>query len=128
MQLGSAGIELLSPFAELPLRHLTPTAPVEVRYRSRPLRYADGNIFAAIELALERTSVRRLAPPAHAVPLAVRWSGPRASRMPSVLGLAPHGLYAGHRFFGLARGPWCYLAYNLPHAPVTLLEAVDRIC
>jgi hypothetical protein len=47
-------MRLLGPLARLPLRDQAPTTPVEVRYRSRVLRYADGNIFAALELALER--------------------------------------------------------------------------
>lgn len=128
MRLRSAGIALVSPFATLPLRHLAPTAPVEVRYRSRVLRYANGNIFAALELALERPSERRPSAPANAIRLAVRWSGPRASRMPSVVEFAPRGVYTAHRYFRLARGPWCYLAGNLPHASATLIEATNRVC
>lgn len=56
-RIGVDGARLLVPVAKLPLRHKQPTAPVAVRYRSRLLRYADGNIFAAIELALERSSI-----------------------------------------------------------------------
>lgn len=128
MRLRSAGIALLSPFAKLPLRHLAPTTPVEVRYASRVLRYANGNILAAIELALERRGEKRASAPPHAIRLAVRWSGPLAARMPAVLDLAPSGVYASKRYFGLSRGPWCYLAANLPHASAGLIEATGRIC
>src|SRR5256886_9048192 len=47
-RLSANGVTLLSPFVSLPLRHLAPTAPVAVRYRSRLLRHANGNIFAAL--------------------------------------------------------------------------------
>jgi hypothetical protein len=128
MRLGAAGISLLSPLTKLPLRHQRPTMPVEVRYRSRPLRYANGNIFAALELALEQRSVGQASPPPHAIRLAVRWKGPRAAHMPSVVWLAPHGVYTSHRFSTLPRGTWCYLGTNLPHASASLIEAINRIC
>jgi hypothetical protein len=129
MRLETAGIDVLSPFARLPLRHLAPTTPVELRYRSRLLHHVGSdNVLAAVELALERTPVRRPSPPAHGIRLGVRWSGPRAARMPPVVELAPHGVYAARRFFKLTRGPWCYLAYNLPQASATLIESTDRIC
>lgn len=129
MRLGSAGSELLSPFSRLPLRHQRPTTPVEMRYHSRLLRhFGNDNVLPAIELALERTSVRSPSPPHFGVRLTLRWTGPRASLMPSVVRLAPHGVYASHRFFALARGPWCYLVGNLPDASASLLEAETRAC
>jgi hypothetical protein len=127
-RLGTAGVRLLAPLAQLPLRRLAPTAPVEVRYRSRPLRYANGNIFAALELALERTPVRRSAPPPNAVRLAVSWRGPFASRMPRALSLTPIGVYTSHKLYALPRGPWCYLAGNLPHPSAVLIETTSRVC
>ncbi len=48
--------------------------------------------------------------------------------MPSVVWLAPHGVYARHRFASLPRGPWCYLTLNLPNASASLIEATNRIC
>ena len=127
-RLGAAGITLLAPLARLSVRHLAPTSPIQVRFRSRPLRYANGNIFAALELALERSPVRRSAPPPGAVRLGVTWRGPLASRMPRALALSPTGVYAAHQFFALSRGPWCYLAVNLPHASAGLIEAASRVC
>jgi hypothetical protein len=127
-RLGAAGVRLLAPLARLSLRRLPPTAPVEVRYRSRTLRYADGNVFAALELALERVPVTRAPSPPDAVELAVTWRGPLASRRPATLFLSPAGVYASHRLFPLQRGPWCYLAGNLPHASAELIEATMRVC
>jgi len=49
--LRAAGTKLLSAFAHLPLRSQTPTTPVAIRYGSRLLRYANGNLFSAVELA-----------------------------------------------------------------------------
>ena len=128
MHLSAAGIHLLSPFAKLPLRHAAPTAPIQVRYRNRPLRYANGNIFAALELASERSAVKRASPPPHSIQLEVRWEGPQAKRRPSNVRLAPHGVYTSRRFSRLPRGPWCYLTVNLPHPSATLIEANSRIC
>jgi hypothetical protein len=107
---------------------LAPTAPIEVRYRSRPLRYANGNIFAALELALERTPAKRSSPPRNAVRLGVSWRGPFASRMPRVLSLTPIGVYTSHKLYALPRGPWCYLAGNLPHPSAVLIETTSRVC
>jgi hypothetical protein len=128
MRLGATGIKLLAPLTRLPLRHQTPTEPVEVRYRSRPIRYANGNIFAALELARERRSIALPVPPRHAVRLTVRWDGPEASNRPSAIWLAPHRAYSRHRYARLPLGTWCYLTLNLPHASVSLLEANSRIC
>jgi hypothetical protein len=126
-RLSAAGMTLLSPLASLPLRQLAPTAPVAVRYRSRLLRYADGNVFAALELALERPA-RTSPPPRDAIELGVTWRGPLAALRPGTLFLTPKGVYASGRLFALQRGPWCYLAENLPKASASLLEATSRIC
>jgi hypothetical protein len=126
--LGPAGRALLSRFDRLPLRRLSPTAPVGVWHHSRLVRYANGNIFAALELALERpVSARRLAP-RDAIALTVSWRGPRARAMPVQLWLAPVGVYASHRAFPLPHGPWCYLAENLHNSPAALIAAVSSIC
>jgi hypothetical protein len=98
-------MRLLSPFVSLPLRQLPPTAPVAVRYRSRLLRYANGNIFVALELALERPARIRSSVPSDAIRLSVSWRGPRASRLPSKLFLTPAGVYRSRRLFPLQRGP-----------------------
>jgi hypothetical protein len=127
-RIGAAGTSLLSPFTKLPLRHKRPTTPVEVRYRSRPLRYANGNIFAALELALEERSISQPVAPPHAIRLAVRWKGPLAAHEPSLIWLAPHGVYTPHRFSTLPRGTWCYLVANLPHPSAGLIEATSHIC
>ncbi len=127
-RLGDAGIRLLSPLARLPLRLLAPTVPVAVRYRSHLLRYADGNIFAALELALERPALVRSSVPRDAIRLAVTWHGPEAARMPLDLALTPSGVYTGNRLFVLPRGPWCYLAANLPDPSALQIEAANRVC
>jgi hypothetical protein len=127
-RLTTAGVSLLAPVVSLPLRRLPPTAPIAVRYRSRVLRYANGNIFAALELALERPAFARFPRPHDAIKLGVTWRGPRASRLPDSLFLTPTGVYASRRLFPLRRGPWCYLAENLPDAPASLIEATSRIC
>jgi hypothetical protein len=127
-RLSAAGVTLLSPFASPPLRQLTPTAPVAVRYRSRVLRYANGNVFAALELALERPALAPSPPPSDAIKLGVTWRGPQAAHRPGTLFLTPKGVYASGRLFPLQRGPWCYLAENLPKAPASLIEATSRIC
>jgi hypothetical protein len=126
--IGVDGARLLAPFARLPRRHNQPTVPVAVRYRSRLLRYADGNIFAAIELALERPSLSRSAAPTDAVPLTVIWRGPNVTQRPRKLFLTPGGVFVSHRLFALSRGPWCYLAVNLPGASASLIKATTRIC
>ncbi len=128
MRLGAGGTRLLAPFAGLPLRQGAPTTPVAVRYRSRLVRYADGNIFAALELALERSAVPRSSVPRDAVPLGVRWRGPDATRRPGRLFLTPIGVYTPGRLFPLQRGPWCYLAGNLTDASAALIEATTRRC
>jgi hypothetical protein len=127
-RLTAAGVTLLSPFTSLPLRQLPPTTPVAVRYRSRQLRYANENIFAALELALERPALAQSLTPPDAIRLGVAWRGPRASRLPRQLALTPKGVYTSHRLFPLQHGPWCYLAENLPHASASLVEATSRIC
>lgn len=127
-RIGVDGARLLTPLAKLPLRHNQPTAPVAVRYRSRLLRYADGNIFAAIELALERPSISYSSPPVDAVSLSVSWRGSNVRQRPRRLFLTPRGVFASHRLFALSRGPWCYLAANLPGASASLIEATGRIC
>ena len=128
LRLGAAGISLLAPFARLPLRYKAPTTPVAVRYRSRLLRYADGNIFAALELALERRALSRSSMPRNAIALAVTWRGPSAARRPSQLFLTPLGVYTPQRLFPLQHGPWCYLAENLRDAPALLIEATASVC
>jgi hypothetical protein len=127
-RLTAAGTTLLSPFVSLALRQLPPTAPVAVRYGSRLLRYADGNIFAALELALERLPLAPSPTPPNGVKLAVTWHGPIASRLPGKLLLTATGVYTSRRLFPLQRGPWCYLAENLPDASVSLIEATARVC
>jgi hypothetical protein len=127
-RLGAGGVGLLAPFVRLPLLHAAPTTAVAVRYRSRPLRYADGNIFAALELALERPPLARSSLPPNPIALTVVWRGPNAARRPSQLFLAPTGVYASKHLFPLQRGPWCYLAANLPGASASLIEATTRIC
>jgi hypothetical protein len=127
-RLSAGGRRLLAPFAALPLRHDAPTTPIAVRYRSRLLRYADGNIFAALELALERTAVSRPSAPRNAIALTVTWRGPKAAHRPRALLLTPIGVYSSKRLFPLQRGPWCYLAENLKGASVALIEATSRIC
>jgi hypothetical protein len=122
MRLGRPGIDLLSQFDSLPLRHLAPTMPVEVDYRSHRLRYANGNVFAALELAFERRRVVRRTAPRCAIRLTVQWKGPRAPERPSTLWLAPGGVYVRHRFSRLPRGTWSYLAANLPHEARALPE------
>ena len=127
-RLSAAGRRLLAPFAGLPLLYAAPTTPVAVRYRSRLLRYADGNIFAALELALERPPLFRSSLPLNPVALNVVWRGPNAARRPSRLFLTPTGVYASKQLFPLKRGPWCYLAVNLPGSSASLIEATTRIC
>jgi hypothetical protein len=127
-RLSSAGTRLLAPLAGLPLRYRAPTTPVAVHYRSRLLRYADGNIFAALELALERHAQARSSLPSNAVALTVSWRGPDAASRPRQLFLTPMGVYTPTRLFPLQRGPWCYLAGNLPNASASLIEAIARVC
>lgn len=127
-RLAAAGAALLSPFASLPLRRLAPTVPVAVHYRSHLLRDADGNVFAALELALERPALAPSPAPRHGLDLTVTWRGPRASRLPGTVVLTPRGVYAAGRRFPLQRGPWCYLTENLRNASASLLEATSRIC
>jgi hypothetical protein len=127
-RLGDAGMRLLSRLDRLPLLERPPTAPVAVRYRSHVLRYADGNIFAALELALERRGLARTSLPPHAIALRVSWRGPSASDRPGRLFMTPTGVYASHRLFPLERGPWCYLAANLPDASAALIEGTARVC
>jgi hypothetical protein len=127
-RLAAGGKRLLAPLAELPLRHEAPTTPVAVRYRSRLVRYADGNIFAALELAIERPSLLRSSVPPNAIPLGVTWRGPKAAQLPDDILLTSIGMYARGRLFPLQRGPWCYLAGNLRDASASLIEATTRIC
>ncbi len=127
-RLSAAGTRLLVGFAALPLRYKPPTTPVAVRYRSRLLRYADGNIFAALEVALERPALFRSSVPRNAIALAVTWRGPSVARRPGRLFLTPIGVYTPRRLFPLQRGPWCYLAGNLRNASASLIEATTRIC
>jgi hypothetical protein len=127
-RLSIAGSKLLAPFGSLPLRYEAPTVPVAVRHRSRLLRYADGNIFAALELAIERPSVPRSAAPQNSIRLQVTWRGPRASQRPQQLLLTPIGVYARARLFPLGRWPWCYVAGNLRDAPIAVIEAMARVC
>jgi hypothetical protein len=114
--------------AQLPLRSDAPTTPVAVRYRSRLVRYADGNIFAALELAVERPSLRRSSVPPNAIALAVTWRGSNVAHMPHDIFLTPIGVYARGNLFPLQRGPWCYLAGNLRDASASVIEATTRIC
>ena len=105
-RLDPAGTRLLAPLAGLPLRRQAPTTPIAVRYRSRLLRYADGNIFAALELALERHPQARSSMPGNAVALTVSWRGPAAASRPRRLFFTPIGVYTPTRLFPLQRGPW----------------------
>jgi hypothetical protein len=66
--------------------------------------------------------------PPNAIALSVLWRGPNATRRPSQLFLTPTGVYASRRLFPLQRGPWCYLAVNLPDASAFLIEATTRVC
>jgi hypothetical protein len=127
-RLSAAGTTLLAPFAGLPLRYKAPTTPVAVRHRSRLLRYADGNIFAALELALERPALPRSSAPRNAIALTVTWRGLNVAHLPGQLFLTPNGVYSSRRLFPLPRGPWCYLAENLRGASASLIEATTRIC
>jgi hypothetical protein len=85
-------------------------------------------VFAALELALERPALAPSPPPSDAIKLGVTWRGPQAARRPGTLFLTPKGVYAFGRLFSLQRGPWCYLAENLPKASASLIEATGRIC
>lgn len=127
-RLDPAGTRLLAPLARLPLRRQAPTTPIAVRYRSRLLRYADGNIFAALELALERHAQARSSMPRNAIALTVTWRGPDAAFRPHQLFLTPIGVYTQTRLFPLQRGPWCYLSGGLPNASASLIEATPRVC
>jgi len=127
-RLGVGATRLLAPLVRLPLRVGAPTTVVAVRYRSRLLRYADGNIFAALELALERHAVSRSSVPRNAIALNVDWRGPTAAQHPGRLYLTPIGVYTRSHLFPLGRGPWCYLAGNLRTASATLIEAMTRVC
>ena len=66
--------------------------------------------------------------PRAAVELTVAGHGPKASRLPGKLALTPAGVRASRRLFPLQRGPWCYLAENLPDPSASLVEATSRIC
>lgn len=125
VRLSAAGARLVAPLASLPLRRDSPTVPVQVKYRSHVLRYADGNVFAAIELALERTSSAVRSTPPDAIVLAVTWRGPTATTRPLTIRLTPKGVYARGRLSPLPRGVWCYVAINLPTrvTPASLIEA-----
>src|SRR5919199_2606708 len=101
-----AAARLLRPLATLPRWRLRPTVVVEVRHARRVLRYADGNVFAALELALERPAVCCAQAPRRAVPLTVRWRGPRAALRPRTLLLGPRGVYSGGRLYPLRRDVW----------------------
>jgi hypothetical protein len=126
-RLNPAGRRLLAPLVSLPLRYQPPTVPVAVRY-SGLLRYANGNIFAALELAVERPPLFRRSVPADSLALMVTWLGPSAGQRPHQLFLTPVGVYVSKRLFPLRRGPWCYLADNLNNASASLIEAVTRVC
>jgi hypothetical protein len=115
MRLSDAGVDLLRPLAKLPLRHEAPTDAVEVDYRARPLRYGRANVSVALELALERIPVAQVSRPPHAIRLTLRWKGPKAFGLPTVVWLAPRGVYTRHRLFRLPRGTWSYVGINLPH-------------
>lgn len=129
LRLSSAGSRLLAPLASLPLRRSPPTVPTEVRYRSHVLQYADGNIFAALEMAFERRSHAVPSAPADAVALAVTWRGPAARERPRAIMLTPLGAYTHGRLSPLQRAVWCYLAGNLPAnlEPPSLIEAAANM-
>jgi hypothetical protein len=130
VELTAAGSHLLAPIMRLPLRTGEPTRPTRVSFQSRILRYADGNIFAALELAFER-SPRSVAPAvADGAMISVAWKGPDAAIRPTRLLLDPHGVSQSGRLFPLPRGVWCYLTANLPptSASLSLIEASARIC
>jgi len=91
-----------------------PTVAVEVRHRSRVLRFADGNVFAALELALDRRPVCCSLAPRDAVRLGVVWRGPGAAARPRQLALGPRGVSTGGRLYPLPVGVWCYVVINLP--------------
>jgi hypothetical protein len=129
LRLSSGGSRLLAPLASLPLRRSAPTVPIEVRYRSHVLRYAGGNIFAALEMAFERRSHAVPSAPAEAVALTVTWRGPAARERPRGIMLTPLGAYAHGRLSPLPRGVWCYLVGNLPanFAPASKIKAAANI-
>jgi hypothetical protein len=130
VRLTAAGLRLLAPLTSLEAKTEPPTVPVRVRIGSRVLRYADGNIFAALELAAEERSARHLSAPADGVELIVSWRGPAAAKRARRLILSPRGVYARGRFAPLPRGVWCYLAWNLPDSVTSaaLIETTSRVC
>jgi hypothetical protein len=130
VRLTGAGLRLLAPLTSLKPKKEPPTVPVRVSVRSHVLRYADGNIFAALELAAEERSARRRTAPADGIKLTVSWRGPAAAKRARRLILSPHGVYARGRLAPLPRGVWCYLAWNLPDAVTSaaLIETTSRIC
>jgi hypothetical protein len=128
MRLGSDGRSLLRAFASLPLRRERPTTVVAVWWRGSLMRRADGNVFAALELALERRPVARSARPHDAVALKVRWRGPRRKERPARLLLAPRGVYVAGRLYPLPREIWCFVGGGLSAAPASLVEATTRRC
>lgn len=130
VRLAAAGARLLAPFARLPRRTAAPTVVTSVRFRTLLLRYADGNVFAALELALERPARPAASAPAYGVRLSVTWRGPERAAMPSTLLLAPAGVYVRRAIFPLPHGVWCFLAGNLPArlAGASLIEATARHC
>lgn len=113
-RLPAEGMRLLSPFARLPLRTALPTVVTAVRHDSGLPRYADGNVFAALELALDRRATCCARAPAAAVSLAVAWRGPTASIRPHRVRLGPRGVYVRRRLYPLPTGVWRYVVANLP--------------
>jgi hypothetical protein len=126
--LGADAREVLAPLTRLARFGEAPTVVVAVSRRGRLLPYADGNVFAALELALERPAIRRPTSPPNGITLAIRWQGPQAGSMPRELTLTPIGAYGAGRLHPLGRGPWCFLAGHLRGAPAELIEATARIC
>lgn len=116
VRLGNAGLRLLEPAGRLPLRHDGLTAPISVSFAGHVLPYANGNIFAAFELAFELPPAAAVQPVRSddAVPLSVVWRGPAAHSRPQALLLTPTGIVANGVLRPLGRGIWCYLSVNIP--------------
>jgi hypothetical protein len=128
VRLGGTGSMLLRAFTRLPLRREPPTTVVAVRWRGRLLARADGNVFAALELALERRPRFGATRPHVPIALGLRWRGPRRAGRPVRILLAQDGVYWAGRLFPLPRSIWCYVGGNLSGAPALLVEATTRRC
>jgi hypothetical protein len=130
VRLTAAGRRLLAPLVRLRPMKTAPTVPVRVSYRSHVLGYADGNIFAALELAAEETSMRSPTAPVAGLLLTVSWRGPASAQRARRLILSPAGVHTPGRLSPVPHGAWCDLAGNLPNSidSAALIEATARIC